>query len=229
MLSERATSDEYRQARSYWHQRYLTNYPVLRLPADFPEKRLSASKAQRLDLDIAEDVVKPIHETCKIKGWSRFTVFVAAYKLMLYRISGQTDFVVGLPTAEQPLIGQNDLVGHCVNLVPLWCPVDASVSHESDVRSVQDALIEAYDNQIYTFVDLLNEKEMRLNTLGTAPLPAGLTTVIKYGPDDLVVKDATVDYFANPRAFESFEVYFNVIESPHRFELKWPTCSYPHQ
>lgn len=223
LVTGRTGSTEYNNARAYWLDKFKSFYPVLQLPLDKTRSQTGSHRARRIDLDIKGDIVPKLREQCRKRGWSMFSAFVAAYNILLYRISGQEDFVLGLPTAEQPLIGQEDLVGHCVNLVPLWSPVDTVMSYDECVSKVQQLLFEAYDHQIFTFVDLLDEKEISFDRIGVSPLPAGLTNVKKYLPGQLQVAGAEVEYFANPRAFESFELYLNVVESPEELELK---CHY---
>jgi thioesterase domain-containing protein/acyl carrier protein len=219
-VSRRQEGKEYAAARSYWLNRYKTLFPVLCLPADNPQHRMGAYEAQRIELDISGEVVAALREVCRRKGWSVFTALVAAYNLLLHRITGQRDFVIGLPTAEQPSIGEDNLVGHCVNLLPFWCSLGNASTYEAYVDAVQKTLFEGYDHQLYTFIDLLNEKGIPYDRTGSSTLPAGLTHVKKYAENDLQVDNAKVEYFANPRAYESFELYLNVVESAAAFELK---------
>jgi len=216
----RKDSAEYKVASEYWRNRFNPVFPVMRLPTDKPGNKIGVYDARRVDLDIRGNLVHSLREQCKRKGWSMFTLFVAAYNLLLYKISGQKHFVVGLPIAEQHLMGYNDLVGHCVNLLPFCCPIDDSFSYEKYIEAVQNDLLEGYDNQIYTYVDLLNDGGITYDHTGSATMPVGLTTVKKYEVEDLPIDGAAVSYFANPRAYESFELYLNVVESAKAIELK---------
>ncbi len=211
---------EFDAARSYWLNRFKKTFPVLSLPVGHSQNRTGSYDAQRMDLEISGEVAAALRDVCRRKGWSPFTVLVATYNIMLHRISGQRDFVIGLPTAEQPSIGKDNLVGHCVNLVPFRCSLENMDTCEAYVAAVQKNLIEGYDHQIYTFIDLLNEEEFTLTRTGSSPLPAGMTHVKKYTENELRMDRARVDYFANPRAYESFQLYLNVVESAAAFELK---------
>lgn len=219
----RKDSNEYNTAREYWRKRFSPVYPVLLLPADKPGSKIGMYDARRVDLDIGGDLVASLRALCKRKGCSMFTLFVAAYNLLLRKISGQDAFVVGLPLAEQHLLGYDDLVGHCVNLLPFCCSVDNRYSYEDYIGAVQRDLLEGYDNQVYTYVDLLDDGGITFDHTGSASMPAGLTTVKKYEEGDLAIDGVAVDYFANPRAYESFELYLNVVESAKAIELK---CHY---
>ncbi len=216
----RRDSDEYKTAREYWRDKFNPAFPVLRLPADKPGNKIGVYDARRVDLDISEELTVSLRDLCKRNGCSMFALFVAAYNVLLHKISGQKQFVVGLPIAEQHLLGQDDLVGQCVNLLPFCSPIDAGLSHEQYIEAVQRDLLEGYDNQIYTYVDLLDDGGITYDHTGSAPMPAGLTSVKKYEVEDLPVNGAVASYFANPRVYDSFEFYLNVIESAKNIELK---------
>ena len=216
----RRGGEEFESARAYWLNRFKTSFPALNLPVDGSQDPLGSYDAQRVDLDVSGEVVATLRDVCRRRGWSPFTVLVAAYNITLHRITGQRDFVIGLPTAEQPSIGKDDLVGHCVNLVPFRCSLEAVDTYAAYVNAVQQDLIEAYDHQNYTFVDLLNEADGAPARMGNSPMPAGMTHVKKYAESELRMDRAKVGYFANPRAYESFQLYLNVVESAAAFELK---------
>lgn len=220
IITARCKTKEYAAARTYWLNRFENSFPVLHLPADNPENRMASYNAQRMDRHISGDAVERLKKLCKQNKWSQFTVLTAAFKLLLYRISGQQSFTIGLPTAMQPLIGHENLVGLCSNLVPLCCPIEKATSYENFIDAVQEALLQAYDHQIYNFIDMLCEEGFACDNAGAPLLPAGLTSVKKYAPEQLSFSNAAADYFANPRAYESFEIYLNVVETGDSLELK---------
>ena len=51
-------------------------------------------------------------------------VLLAGFEVLLARLSGQEDVVVGVPAAGQSVGGHDGLVGHCVNMLPLRARVD---------------------------------------------------------------------------------------------------------
>jgi len=221
--ADRNKTAEYQASREYWRARFNPVFPVLRLPAGKPGARIGVYDARRVDRDVHDGLAGSLREICKRKGWSMFTLYVAAYTLLLHRLSGQNSFVIGLPIAEQHLIGEDDLVGQCVNLVPFSCAIKEYISYADYIEAVQKDLLDAYKHQQYTYIDLLDEGGITFDHISSAPMPAGLTSVKKYETEALSVVGAKTSYFANPRAYESFELYLNVVESAKDIELK---CHY---
>ena len=72
---------------------------------------------------------------------------------------------------------------------------------------------------MFTMISLLEELRPSLPALGISPISAGLTNVKKFKPSELPQSGFTVEYEANPKGYESFEMYLNVIEKEENLEL----------
>ena len=57
------------------------------------------------------------------QGCTLFVTLLAAFEVLLARLSGSEDFVVGVPMASQALQENGHLVAHGVNTIPLRCQV----------------------------------------------------------------------------------------------------------
>ena len=67
-------------------------------------------------------------------GATLFATLLAAYEVLLYRLSGQSDFVVGIPFAGQPRLEDPALVAHCVSTVPLRASLDPATPFAEHLR-----------------------------------------------------------------------------------------------
>ena len=72
-------------------------------------------------------------------------------------------------------------------------------------------------------VSLLEDLHPVAPALGISPISAGLTNVKKFKPNELPQSGFTVDYDANPKGYESFELYLNAVEMEENLELR---CHY---
>src|SRR5581483_8783620 len=48
-----------------------------------------------------------------------FSCLLTAFGALLYRLTSQQDIVIGIPFAGQSVLFNSDLVGHCVNFLPI--------------------------------------------------------------------------------------------------------------
>src|SRR5208283_3132674 len=87
------------------------------------------------------------------------------------------------------------------------------------LKRVQGELLTAQDHAIFTMVSLLEDLHPIAPALGISPISTGLTNVKKFNPNDLPQSGFTVDYDANPKGYESFELYLNAVETEDNLEL----------
>ena len=128
-VTQRSHSSEYKKAANFWHAKFKDGFPVLVLPTDHPRTAHRDFLARHFEHPVPVEVVKNLRAFRAKQGCSFFAVLLSSTAILLARVSGQRRFVMALPTAEQPLIGQPGLVGHCVNLLPLlWSCATANPS-----------------------------------------------------------------------------------------------------
>jgi len=110
-----------------------------------------------------------------------------------------------------------------VNLLPFVVELREGESASAFLKRVQNELLTAQDHAIFTMVSLLEDLHPVVPALGVSPISAGLTNVKKFRPDELRQSGFTVDYDANPKGYESFELYLNAVELEENLELR---CTY---
>lgn len=222
-VTQRRRSAEFMEADSYWHSRFKDGFPVLLLPSDHPRSARREFSACRLDHAIPAALVQDLRALGAKQGCSIFAVLLSSLAILLARISGQRRFVIALPVAEQPVIGQPGLVGHCVNLLPFAVELRTGEALNAFLKRVQSELLAAHDHSIFTMVSLLEDLRPVVPALGVSPISVGLTSVKKFKPNELPQSGFAIDYDVNPKGYESFELYFNVVEMEKGFELR---CHY---
>jgi acyl transferase domain-containing protein len=217
--TERERSEEFNQAGNYWHAKFQDGFPVLVLPTDRPRSARREFSACRLDHSISASVVRDLRALGAKHNCSFFAVLLSSLAILLARISRQHRFVITLPTAEQPSIGQPGLVGHCVNLLPFAVELREGEAADAFVKRVQADLLAAHEHAVFTMVSLMEDLRPAAPTLGISPVSVGLTNIKKFKPNELPQFGFAVDYDANPKAFESFELYLNAVETEENLEL----------
>jgi amino acid adenylation domain-containing protein len=222
-VTERGHSDEFKEAGGYWHAKFKDGFPVLMLPTDRPRSARREFSARRVDHLIPASVVHELRAVAAKQGCSFFAVLLGSLAILLARISKQRRFVIALPTAEQPVIGQPGLAGHCVNLLPFAVELRDGEAVSAFLKRVQDELLAAQDHAIFTFVSLMEDLHPGTPALGISPISTGLTDIKKFKPNELPQSGFTVDYDANPKGYESFEFYLNAVELEENLELR---CHY---
>jgi thioesterase domain-containing protein/acyl carrier protein len=218
-VTRRQLSQEFKDAGDYWHKQFAEGFPVLVLPTDHLRKARRDFNARRVDHPVPSNIVLGLRSMAAKHGCSFFTALIGSLSILFARISRQRQFVVSLPTAEQPVSGQPGLVGQCVNLLPLAVELREGESISAFFKRLQGDMVQAQENSIYTLLSLLQDLRPSANLPGLSPISAGFTNVGRFRPGQLPQSGFTVDYDPNPKAFESFEFYLNAVELEDRVDL----------
>ncbi len=152
-----------------------------------------------------------------------FATLLAAFDVLLHRLTGQTDLVVGIPAAGQNADGLAGLVGHCVHMLPLRNQIARGDTFASHVKAARLTLLDAYDHQDVTFGRVL-----QMLTIGRDPSRLPLISVV-FNIDQALtgeaasVPGATIELASNPRRHETFELFINAVDTGAGMRLE---CQY---
>ncbi|WBB56644.1 non-ribosomal peptide synthetase [Verrucosispora sp. WMMD573] len=113
---QRQAHGRYEGALGYWH-RQLADLTVLRLPTDRPRPAMPSFAADRVRLELPEQTVRQLRELAAARGVTPFMVLLAAFQVLLARLSGQRDIAVGTPVTGRSRPELSDVVGFLVNSV----------------------------------------------------------------------------------------------------------------
>ncbi|MGH1365045.1 MAG: amino acid adenylation domain-containing protein [Calditrichia bacterium] len=203
----------------FWHARYAEDIPVLELPTDRPRPRTKSYVGGYKRKTLSSELFSKIQKLATEKRSTTFGVLMAAYGVLLSRLSGQEDVVVGLAAAGQTAIGKKEVVGHCVTLLPMRLQVPWKNSFSSYFDQVKSELMEAYDHQDYTFGDLLS-------SLGVDRDPSRLplvSTMITYetGSEKLHFGDLKTAICPNPKGYCNFDLELYLMEDKGELTLRF--------
>jgi amino acid adenylation domain-containing protein len=147
---------------------------------------------------------------------------LAAFNVFLSRLCGQEDIIIGLPAAGQATAGWNELVGHCVNLLPLRSQPCGEQRFTDYLIQLRAIILDAYDHQQVTFGKLLPALKISRDP-GRIPLVAAIFNInMGFDLQGMKFGEHEVNFYTNPREYENFELHLSI--SPAKqggFVLEW--------
>ena len=150
-------TDAMQKKAQYWQAQYQDTIPVLNLPTDFARPRIKTYNGARLSIVIDEEITSGIKNIGRKNGSTLFITLIAAYMVLLHRITGQQDIVVGMPSSGRILEDSEYMVGHCVDLTPVRSKLQANPSFIEFLTTLKRTIFTAYEHQEYTFAALLKD------------------------------------------------------------------------
>ena len=213
-------SDTYTDVERYWLDQYEGATPRLDLPTDRPRPRLKTYAGDRFDAVLDPALVRSLRQVGTRAGSSLVITLLTAFEVLLHRLTGSSDLVVGLPAAGQNDMGTKELVGHCVNLLPLRSHLDPQRSFFEHLRQRRRAVLDAFDHQRYTFGTLLRKLKVPREA-GRIPLVPVVFNIDMNMDDGVAFDGLSHRFISNPRVFENFELFLNASGNDQQLALEW--------
>jgi glutamate-1-semialdehyde-2,1-aminomutase len=157
VLLQSAEMDRHRQ---YWLRQCAAPLPVLELPADHPRPPLRSYRGARQQLTLESEVLQALRRVSGEQECTIFMTLLAAYCVLLHRLSEQDDLLIGFPTSGRFLEGSEQLVGYCAHLLPLRSQLTGNPTWAHYLAQLRRRLLDAYEHQEYPYAQLLNELKL---------------------------------------------------------------------
>jgi amino acid adenylation domain-containing protein len=104
---------------AYWRSVLAGASPVLELPTDRVRPAVESHRGAVLKFDLTPDVASALRALARSAHTTLFCVFVAAFKILLARLSGSDDIVLGTPVANRTRVEIEPLIGLFANTLVL--------------------------------------------------------------------------------------------------------------
>ena len=143
------------QAGVYWREAFKDGCPVLQLPYDFPKSAELDFSGNHLDFILGPGYLQGLKQFAGQQGATLFMVLQSLFTLLLSKISGQEDIVVGTPTTGRKHVDLQDIVGLFIKSMGLRSKPRAQKTYLQYLEEVKKGTAAAFENQEYPVEDLL--------------------------------------------------------------------------
>ncbi|MBV9182728.1 MAG: amino acid adenylation domain-containing protein, partial [Acidobacteria bacterium] len=216
------------QQLSFWREHLAGAPPVLELPTDHPRQNTEQFWGAQHHQAIPAPVVRDLRALSRKQRGTFFMTLLAAFEILLAKLTGQQDVVVGIDLANRTHLETEALIGFFVNLLPLRARLHSEMSFRDFFAQVRESCLGAMTHQDIPFDKLVEalrpERSLSHNPLvqvlfvmqntpqtvqefaGLRLEPLGVSSSSRF---DLVVfinnpqTDPSVTWMYNPKLFEA--------------------------
>ncbi|MGW4913543.1 amino acid adenylation domain-containing protein [Streptomyces sp. NPDC004270] len=170
---------------AYW-RRALAGAPgLLALPTDRPRPAAASYTGAQFAFVLPPDLTAAVRSRARAEGCTLYMVLLAAYQVLLARLSGQREVLVGSHVACRPRTELEALLGFFVNTVVLRGEAADELTFRAYLRRTRQTVIEALEHQDVPF-ELVVEELKPERTLSHNPLFQAMFTLQNTGAEDPV-------------------------------------------
>ena len=139
----------------YWRQTLAGAPALLEFPTDRPRPPIRSLAGASLPIEIDVELARGIKRLSQSHRTTAFMTVLAAWAAVLSRLSGQSDVVIGTPTANRNRREIEGLVGFFVNMLALRVDLSGEPDVAELLSRVRGAALAAQDHQDLPFEQLV--------------------------------------------------------------------------
>lgn len=149
--------DALKRQVDYWTAHLAGGLEPLHLPEDKPRPAKASGVGGTDWVHVDSATTEALRNVGARAGATLFMTLLAAYYVLLHRLGGQEDLVVGMPFRNRPSDALEKVMGFFVNVLPLRRRLDPSMPFMMLVEEVRAGLVEALDHPDVPFEHLMQE------------------------------------------------------------------------
>ncbi|MBT7755476.1 MAG: amino acid adenylation domain-containing protein, partial [Candidatus Magasanikbacteria bacterium] len=166
---------------AYWQATLKGKLPVFSLPFDKPKPSACEDGDQTLHIDLCPQLAAQIRPAAQRMKVSPTVLFLTTFKILLAKLSGQEDIIVGLPTMGRRQKRFEDVVGYFVNIIALRTSIELEQSFAELATKLRATLLRSQDHDTYPFPALVRALSVKRGV--------GHTPIFQVGYGHLVARD----------------------------------------
>lgn len=150
-------SGQWDKHKAYWLNHYSNAPAPLALPQDFVRPAFQTYHGDTLEQWLPRDLLHAVSPFLIANNSTLFIFYMAALAVYFYRISGQTDFVLGSPIAGREAPEHKSLLGCFALPLPIRCVVNAEDSFLTVLLRMRDEVLAAFEHRHYPCASLIEQ------------------------------------------------------------------------
>ncbi|HEU0079848.1 MAG TPA: condensation domain-containing protein, partial [Longimicrobiaceae bacterium] len=163
----------------YWKERLEGAPALLELPTDRPRPPVESHRGAVERLVVPPGLTAEVNALARREGATLFMVLLAALDVVLGRLAGQEDVVVGTPIAGRTRAETERMVGLFLNSLALRTDLSGDPSFRELLGRVRETTLDAYAHQDVPFERVLEEVRPE-RSLAHAPVFQVMLNLLNY-------------------------------------------------
>ncbi|NOQ25643.1 MAG: amino acid adenylation domain-containing protein, partial [Bacteroidales bacterium] len=141
----------------YWLNKFEGEIPVLNLPSDYIRPVVQSHEGAQVSFVLSKEETEGIKKFTKDNELTLYMSLLLVFNILLSKLSGQDDIVVGTPIAGRDHAGLENIVGMFINTLCIRNEVNGEETILEFVSSLKQTVLGAYENQNCQFEDLVDK------------------------------------------------------------------------
>jgi amino acid adenylation domain-containing protein len=161
--------EELTRQANFWKEHLIGAPALLSLPLDRPRPAVQSHAGSRVRFMLSQELTAGVRALSQRHGVTPFMTLFSAWGLLLSRLSGQTDVVIGTSVANRQRREVENLIGFFVNTLALRLRLDEKPSVASLLAQAKETTLAAFAHQDLPFEQVVESVQPQ-RSLSHSPL-----------------------------------------------------------
>ncbi|KZW99546.1 hypothetical protein JL49_16525 [Pseudoalteromonas luteoviolacea] len=145
----------------YWTNKLGGDLSVLDLPKDRPRVAAKTKKGGVVNFEYDAEFARSVKQVAERLNVTAFEFYMTVYNVLMHRLTGQKDIVVGAPFACRDDLGVENMVGCFVNTMALRTQFSGDETFEELLENVHQNVGEALTHQSVPFEKVVSKLKVK--------------------------------------------------------------------
>jgi amino acid adenylation domain-containing protein len=155
--------DAIKKQEQYWTGLFAGDIPVLNIPTDFPRPSRQDFEGATSDFRIDKQEFTLLKNMAVQEGATFFMVILSIFNILLGKLSGQEDIIVGIDMEGRGHEHLRDIIGMFANTLALRNFLAPGKTFKEFLRQVKHQTLNAFENREYPFEELVEKVSIERN------------------------------------------------------------------
>ncbi|MCU0287155.1 MAG: amino acid adenylation domain-containing protein, partial [Acidobacteria bacterium] len=153
-----------KEQEKYWLEMFAEEIPVFNLPADFSRPKMQSFEGGQVRFLLTVKESLKLKELAKQTGVTLYMCILSVFTILLSRLSGQEDIVVGTPIAARRHADLEKIIGMFVNTLAMRNSPCGEKNYSEFLLELKERTLKAFENQEYQFEELVDKISLSRDT-----------------------------------------------------------------
>ncbi|MDV2998930.1 MAG: Linear gramicidin synthase subunit B [Chroococcopsis gigantea SAG 12.99] len=208
---QRLRATDLKEKLVYWKQRLTGELPILQLFTDKPRPPMPTFSGSRYSFNISDVLTTKIKKMSQEQGATLFMTLLTAFKVLLYRYTGQEDLIICCHVSGRNRLEIENLLGVFINTLPLRSKLYGNFTFPELLAQVRRETLEAYEYQDVPFEKIVEEINPPRN-INHTPIFQVLFQLRNFSRGKIETDGLTFEEFKGDQILTAFDVTLDISE-----------------
>jgi tyrocidine synthetase-3 len=226
--SEWLSSNEYQisvqSQKEFWIREFAIDYSPLELPYDFPRPKEKTFEGRVAKFNMSDKERLALNEISKKYNTTLYSILLGVYGILLSKLSGNADIVIGTLVAGRKHDDLEGIVGMFAKTLALPISLNDDSGFNIYIQQLHERLLNCLDNDDYPYEELINDLRIERDR-SRNPLFDCLFVLQNIRQESFEIEDTNIERFQFESTTAKFDLTLEATEDAAglSFDLEYST------